>query len=71
MKLKVKIENKIKLVLKDRHDYWKQTLNPFEGLIHNTNDKLKEIESDMRENGLMDHRLVKDSEVITKKKYLN
>jgi hypothetical protein len=48
-----KIDNKLKSVLKDSYDYWKETLNPFEGFINNTGDKLKEIDSDMRDNVLM------------------
>jgi hypothetical protein len=73
-KMTEKIDDKIRSVLKDSHDYWKVVLNPFEGFIDNTDDKLKEIESDMRKD-LMENddikNLIKDLDAITKKKYLN
>jgi antibiotic biosynthesis monooxygenase (ABM) superfamily enzyme len=73
--MKEKIEDKIKSVLEQSYNQWKDKLTEFDGFIDNTQSKRKEIGSDMRDNVLMKNddikSLIKDLESITRKKYLN
>jgi hypothetical protein len=73
--MKEKIEDKIKSVLEQSYNQWKDKLTEFDGFIDNTQSKQKEIGSDMRDNVLMKNddikTLIKDLESITRKKYLN
>jgi hypothetical protein len=73
--MKEKIEDKIKSVLEQSYNQWKDKLTEFDGFIDNTQSKRKEIGSDMRDNVLMKNddikTLIKDLESITRKKYLN
>jgi hypothetical protein len=70
-----KVEAKLKSILKQSHEDWKNKLSNHNGFINNTKEKLNEIETDMYDNTLMVNddvkAFIKDLNKLMKKDYLN